>query len=696
MAVLEKIRVKMGLFITILIAIALLSFIIDPSTLESTLSMFSSKYDVGEINGKSVTYQDFQNKVEYYTGIYEMTSGGAMNDQTQEIINNMAWQNEIAERVLIPAALNAGLNLGDGEMLDMSQGGDLSPVLANEPSFRDENGTFDSQRVVEFIQAASQDGSGQLHHYWNYLEENMRKDRLFTKYLSLLEKSAIVNQMELSRAIAENNTTYSVDFVVKPFGFRQDSTITVSNEEIRAYYEEHKRNFTQPESKDIDYVVYEVKPSAEDLEQTYNNIEKVYDEFASTGNMKSFLARNSDRPYTGYYYSKAELETMPSQIGEFVTEAKVSQSLPVFEDENTYYAARLMDVKSLPDSIFVKHILLSASDEAKADSLLNILKKGGDFAQIAAEYSADRNANAEEPGDLGWMTQRYLIPGFEALFLAEKNEVIKLTTNYGIHLVKYTDRSVPYKKYQVALLVKEAVAGKQTYADYYAKANDFASRCGGDAAKFDEVAKELNVPVYPAFKVLASAKTIANGYSNTKEVLRWMNENHTGDVSEILTVDNRYFFIVAIRGEHHGGTATIEEMASQLRDIILFKKEAQKAAEDSKALIAEAATIEQVAEKLGLAVSHRDGVVFSSLNSQQLDPKFIGAVASAKEGEMVGPVVGEIGVFYFTVTGKEVGAFYTEDDAKNKKTRELGYMTQILPTVLAEQANVVDTRYKFF
>ena len=89
-------------------------------------------------------------------------------------------------------------------------------------------------------------------------------------------------------------------------------------------------------------------------------------------------------------------------------------------------------------------------------------------------------------------------------------------------------------------------------------------------------------------------------------------------------------------------------------------------------------------------------MVFSSLNSQQLDPRFIGAVASADEGELVGPVVGEIGVFYFTVTGKEVGAFYTEDDAKNKKAREVGYMTQILPAVLSEQANVVDTRYKFY
>ena len=137
-------------------------------------------------------------------------------------------------------------------------------------------------------------------------------------------------------------------------------------------------------------------------------------------------------------------------------------------------------------------------------------------------------------------------------------------------------------------------------------------------------------------------------------------------------------------------------MASQLKDIIMYEKESAKLAAETKELVAGAATLEQVAEKLSLPVSHRDGVVFSSLTSQQLDPKFIGAIASANEGELVGPVVGEIGVYYFTVTGKEIGAFYTEDDAKNRKARELEYMTQVLPAVLAEQANVVDTRYKFY
>ena len=480
MAVLEKIRVKMGAFITVIIAVALLSFIIDPSTLESTVSMFSSKYDVGEINGESITYQDYQKKVDYFTQIYQITNGGASNDQTQDMINNTAWQDEIANRVIIPAIENAGVTLGDEELFDMSQGANISPVLAGEAAFQDENGAFDKARLAQFVQAIHQDQSGQLQMYWKYLEDNMVKDQLLTKYFSMLEKSTFVTPVELNRAVAENNTTYNVDFVVKPFGFGIDSTITVSNQEIKAYYDNHTKNFEQQESKDIEYVVYEVVPSVQDIELTQSNINKVYDEFVSAENMKNFLARNSDQPFNPYFYKQEELASINATVAEFAEKAKAGDVLPPFQDDNMFIAARVMDVKNLPDSVFVKHILLQGDNEKKADSLLQVLSKKGDFVQIAKEFSADQNPNVAEAGDLGWMTQTYIVPGLEPVIGAKVGEILKLKTAYGTHLVKVTKTTKPVSKMQIALLVKETVAGKQTYADYYAKANDLPFFIFGD------------------------------------------------------------------------------------------------------------------------------------------------------------------------------------------------------------------------
>lgn len=695
MAVLEKIRVKMGAFITVIIAVALLSFIIDPSTLESTVSMFSSKYDVGEINGESITYQDYQKKVDYFTQIYQITNGGASNDQTQDMINNTAWQDEIANRVIIPAIENAGVTLGDEELFDMSQGANISPVLAGEAAFQDENGAFDKARLAQFVQAIHQDQSGQLQMYWQYLEDNMVKDQLLTKYFSMLEKSTFVTPVELNRAVAENNTTYNVDFVVKPFGFGIDSTITVSNQEIKAYYDNHTKNFEQQESKDIEYVVYEVVPSVQDIELTQSNINKVYDEFVSAENMKNFLARNSDQPFNPYFYKQEELASINATVAEFAEKAKAGDVLPPFQDDNMFIAARVMDVKNLPDSVFVKHILLQGDNEKKADSLLQVLSKKGDFVQIAKEFSADQNPNVAEAGDLGWMTQTYIVPGLEPVIGAKVGEILKLKTAYGTHLVKVTKTTKPVSKMQIALLVKETVAGKQTYADYYAKANDLATKSEGKLDKFRAAVKEGNLTYYPAIRVAPAAKGFAS-YEKAREVVRWVNENEVGAVSPILSVDNKYFFVVAVTGEHEGGIAPLKDVTPQIKQLLSFEKKGQKIAEETKALVAGLSDINAIAEKLGTTVSNKSGIAFSALTTQQLDPKFVGAVASASEGVVSGPVVGEIGVYYFVVNGKEVGAFYTEDDARLRKTQEFNYMSRMLPAIMMEAADVVDQRYKFF
>ena len=140
----------------------------------------------------------------------------------------------------------------------------------------------------------------------------------------------------------------------------------------------------------------------------------------------------------------------------------------------------------------------------------------------------------------------------------------------------------------------------------------------------------------------------------------------------------------------------MNEVAAQIKQILTVEKQGEKVAADTKAQVEGLADIDAVAEKLGLTVSQQSGVAFSSLTSQQLDPKFIGAIAAAKEGELNGPVIGEVGVYYFVVNGKEAGAFYTEDDARNRKAQEFAYMTRLLPAIMAEDANVVDQRYKFF
>ena len=103
-----------------------------------------------------------------------------------------------------------------------------------------------------------------------------------------------------------------------------------------------------------------------------------------------------------------------------------------------------------------------------------------------------------------------------------------------------------------------------------------------------------------------------------------------------------------------------------------------------------------IAEKLGTTVSSQSGLAFSSMNSYGLDPKFIGAVASAKEGVISTPVAGSIGTYVFKVTGRDTGAFYTEDDAKNRDAQMSQYLSQMIIPVMMQDADVKDNRARFF
>lgn len=695
MAVLEKIRVKMGVFITVVIALALLSFIIDPSTLQSTLSLFSSKYDVGEINGEGISYQDFQKKVEYFTNIYQITNGNAnSSEETQQALNNAAWQNEVSNNVLIPTAESAGLRVGEDELYDLSQGSSISPIISAEPSFQDAEGNFSKERVVEFVKAINQDNSGKLALYWGYLENNMKIDQMLTKYLSLLSKSNFTTPVEAKAAIAENNTSYDLSFVVNPVGFAPDTTITVSNAEIKEYYNSHKNMFEQPASSDILYAVFTVTPSEKDIRDAEEAISKEMEGFAAADNMKTFLSRKSDQPFNSGYYKEGEFASYAQEVEEFAKSASVGAVLPFFKNGDSYVAAKVMDVKQLPDSVFVKHILLQGDNAALADSLKNVIAKGGNFAEIAAAYSADRNPNVAEAGDLGWLTQQYMLPGFESLLFEQAGKLTILNTNYGTHIVKVVKTTKPVRKVQMALLVKEIVPSKQTYADYYAQANSFVQKCDGKLDNFKKAAKEDAVYTAPALRVLPDARSIAN-YSRAREVVRWVNEAKIGEASPIITVDNKYFFVVAKTAEHAAGVAPLQEISSEIREMVAMEKRKDKMMEEAAAKVAGLTTLEEIAERLGTTVSNQTGVTFSSLTTQQLDPSFLGAVAVAPEKTIVGPVKGDVGIFFFTVNAKETGAYYTAEDAQQKKDQFFAFVTRMLPDIMSK-GKVKDERYKFY
>ena len=685
MAVLEKIRVKFGILITVLVALALLSFILDPTTLRSAFDRFSSDNKVGTMNGKSVSYKEFYEELNTYTEIAKMMGQNPSSEEQQAQLRDAAWQSIFDNQVFIPKAEAAGLSVGEEEMLDLTQGNNISPVLLQQGLFLDRDGNFSRETLVDFVQSIDSDDSGNSAAYWSFLEEGVFRNQLYAKYASLLEKSDVLSDLEKSRLVADGNVTADVDFVFEPVSFVTDSTVKVSSEEIRRYFNDHKEQFKQPANRDIEYVMWEVVPSAQDYADTKAEFDALYEDFAKADNLKAFVTLNSDSKWNPYYFTEDQLSVTP-EFQQTAFHAPVGTVSPVVTEDKAYAAMRVADVRMMADSAHVYYKVYPYSQEAEADVFVNDQLRKTDISQFT---------------EMGWITQDFILAnGLNELDAAfdspQKVFKVKNVNNQAILAVYVPERTKALKKVQVATLMKNVLPSDETYRDFQMKAVEFADACDGKYENFQKLSQEQNLPVIPINNMLQTNRRIGPA-DNAREVVSWVFDKKTkaGQVSDLKIVDNKYYFVTAVTKVRKEGYADIQDVASDISSLLQARKTVAVKLDEVKEKIAGLTTLEQVAETLGTTVSHYPGISFGSTQYNQNDPALVGAVAAAPEGT-IQTVGGNVGVYVFEVSNRTAGNFFSENDAATQLARKASWHNSILQSVIANEADIKDNRARFF
>ncbi len=693
MAALETIRTKFGIGASLIIAFGLLLFLVNPSDIIQTVQSTSSKNDVGKINGKAISYLQFDNEVRHMDEVRKMVSGtSSTSDEDQTNLRNMTWQSLVDRYLVVPTIQEAGIRVGQQEQENLFVGDNISPIASSFYGFYDENGSYSVDRVREFVEASESSESYRM--IRDYLFDAARTNRFNEKYVSLFNAGTYVNALERKRAIEENNTTASVDFVMSPGSFfQEDSTVVVSKAEVEKYYNNHKEAFRQVANRDIRYAVFELNASQQDIANSNAKFVALYDEFATTDNVRAFLQKNSDRKWDDSWYKAGELRSVNADVETFVSENKEGVS-PVFQSGTTFYAARILDSANLPDSVYVRHIMLVGENaKHQADSLLGVVNKSN-FSSLANLYSADKgNAKDGEMGNIGWMTKNIMIKGFEPVLEAKVGVPFVLNTQYGSHVVEVTKTTKPVAKKKVAIFEKETSISKETERAISEQARLLAVRSQGKLDNFKTICDTTGI--YARSLNITEATDTYGSISHAKEVTRWAFNNKPGKASDVIPVDNKYFFVVAVEKAHKEGIAPLEDVYQSIRTQIYREKYAEKHAADVKAQIEGLSTLEAIAEKLNTTVSTLSDVTFSTSSAPTTEPAFIGAVSSAKEGTINGPVAGLMGAYVFKVNGREMGSYFTEDDAKAAQTRFVSYYDQMLVPIMMDK-NVKDNRARFY
>lgn len=684
MATLNDLRTKGGVLVTVVIALGLIAFLL--GDLFSSGSIFTSRANrVGKINGQNIEYQEYAVQTEYVKNIYTALYGtSAFNAAQYDAIYNEAWNDLVMANAYAPLFNRLGMTISDAEVVDMIQGGFLSPVISSffaDPA----TGTYSPEILRNFL--AQVEGNQMAYDLWNYIKKKAAEQRLVSNFTSLVGAGFVANNLEVENSVKAANTASTAKVVVKPYYTIADSLVAApTNSEVKKYYNDHKDLFRQKTSREVEYVIFNIEPSEADFAEAKEAVETLAEEFKAADNALQFATANTHSTVDNLYYSAEKIaeEYKPYAFGN-----KRGQLYGPILKDNTYTMARIADVRNMPDEIGARHILLSFDQNELADSIVTALRKGAKFAELAEKYSLD--GSAQNGGDLGKFAPEAMVPEFSnALLAAKLNQIVKVESQFGIHVAQLTYRSRPVRKAQVATITYEVVAGDATIQAAANEANKFIA--AANDSDFSSAAADLGVAKRNA-RIRNTDRTVS-GFSDARELVRWAYNNKEGKISGAMEIDGDYV-VASVTNIRNEGYMPIEEVSTRIKNQLRNEAKAAWVAEQ----IAEAATIDAVAEVLDGKVVDVAEVLGNANTIVGVGPdmKLVGAIAAAEEGTIEGPVAGNYGVYVFTVEGRTAADNVTVENEKVRlDAHQLYYLNERIDQALSEGAEIVDERVKFF
>nr|WP_321453047.1 SurA N-terminal domain-containing protein [uncultured Carboxylicivirga sp.] len=686
MATLEKIRSKAGLVIVV-IGVGMAAFLLG-DLMNSGGSMFrSSQMEIAEINGTSVSLPEFQAYLTEWEDYYKLNSrSSAMDENTSYQLREQAWNQMVQDVIMDEKYDQLGIQVTADEIFEMATGKNVHPQI-RQMFTNPQTGMFDKQQVINFLRQKDSDPNAQF--YWQFLEKQIKKERLMKKYTDLMQKGMFITTAQAKVEAEAKKSAVDFDFIVQRYATIPDSTVAVSESEIKDYYNKNIENYKQEASRDVEYVSFEVKPSDEDRAATLDWIKKARTEFADPATDPiQYVKMNSETEYVDRNW---KMEQLSAKIQDFVSAAQIGEVYGPYLEGETYKLTRLVDVKQLPDSVKARHILVK--DPAVADSLYNLVKGGANFAEIARKNSQDPGS-AINGGDLGWFNEGTMVPEFnDACFNGKVGDIVKVQTQFGTHIINIQDKGKPVTKYNIATLDRQITYSSKTNQQVYAKAAKFASQ-NKSYDKFNESIQSENLIKRYGRNIHKADRNVSN-LKNSREMVRWAFKAEAQDMSDIFEFGDEYViaFLTGIKEEGYQSLTSVKAaIERQLRnkkkaDIIIANIKSKKQGNDLNALASATNTEVQSANNITFASYQVPGA--------GVEPALVGLAVSSKQGEVSTPVAGNNGVFVVKVTN--VSSKETSTEAAKAQLQQMNsYKTYQAFQVIKDKASIVDERIKFY
>lgn len=702
MGVFNKINQRSGLVVGF-IAIGLLLFLLGNEFFGPNSIIFRNQNNVGEINGTSIDGVDYQNAVARQEAEYQLQSGKGVTESERQYMQQQAWSKLIYKYVYQEEFEDLGLVITDDEKYDMVQGNFIHSYIKS--AFGGEQQGFNKAMVTQFLGNFDQvDPTTQMK--WRLVEEQAQEARLREKFTNLLKKSEYVTKAEAKKLFHAQSDKANVDYVFVPYSSIPDSTVEVSDDDLKDYISKHKEEYKVEAGRSLVYAVFDVTPTYKDSIVIKQEIQKLLVDFKNTENDTVFIENNSNAPALPAFQTAAQLAPA---LSERLSSLQKDSVYGPYSDGANYSLYKIIKVDSDTNfSVRASHILLRAEAQTpeakavakeKAQDVLNKIKGGADFAEMAKTYGTD--GTSTRGGDLGWFGKGQMVGAFEKACFAPSSPGLLpnlVETEFGYHIIKITQAKTN-KKFLVGTVVFNIEPSEETTDSIYAKADNFAATVKDTAAFNAEILKlsvRGKVQKYDQKNVGQNDPGLS-ALQNARELIRWAyNDAKLGQVSNVFTIDNK-FVIAILTGKRDKGTASVDDVREEVKRKVLVEKKGEIIADKLKGLSGSFADIAKNYGAQAQTGTASDVTIASAIISAVgYDPIATGNVFGLKQGVASKPIIGENGVslvkpVLITVAPEPTDYTAVSTQALSSRTNRVDYQSD---EALKFFADITDERYK--
>lgn len=698
MSIITKIRNRAGLLVG-LIGLAIVSFLL--MDVFSGNGIFASRPDTiaGEIDGDEIGIQYFETRVEEAIENYKAnTQTDKVDENTVSMLREQAW-NEVIRETLINKEYKAlGLGVGLDELFDMVQGTNIHPSV-RQAFTNPQTGQFDRAQVVSFLRNLDTQPED-MQKRWAAFEKYIKQERETQKYNNLIAKGLYVTKAAATRFAEASGKSYNGRFVLLDYATINDSSITVEESELKAYYEKNKKDYeTKDETRNIDYVVFQVTANAGDTARALESVTSLVADFTASTNDSAFVMLNSDLPFPDQW---VRMDQLVSEQEKYLSGAPAGTVSSVYLENNYFKVTKLVARGTRADSVRARHILIAMDNnpvaaKAKTDSLKKLIDGGADFAALATANSTDQGS-AVKGGDLGYFAEGMMVKPFnDACFNGNKGDVVVVESQFGYHIINILDKKGLKPALKFGTIANAIEPSTDTYRDVFAQANKFQGE-NRDVEAFTKAVETEGLTKRTAEGIKIGDRTLP-GFTNAREVVRWMHKAELNDVSNTFELEDKYVVAVLTKITPKG-YKPFEDVKAEIETAVRRDKKAEKLLVQAKDAAAKNKDIMAAATSLNNIFQVFQGASFANnfMPSMGRELNVLGKITKAKIGEMLPPIKGERGVYLVVVDSVS-----TAPGMDNVEAMKMNLGMQISQraqnealAALRERVEITDKRYQFY